>query len=821
MKINMLRLIIVLLCFCVCAYGQTKDSRKLPIEGQVVDHMARPVEGAEIAIIQSNYYDGEYHTKVIAPFLKTNKNGQFEVQADVTSQYNTYIIARKAGLAYAWDGLNYSSNKKGKGIFLLVLEKVNTLTGKVVDYQGNAVSRASVHAIPKTSYLSRLCQRPIFGPKEWFTTETDPNGFFSFEYFSEDVSSDFHVKAPDWTCTYKYTTHSQNACGFEVWRSDVKLVLPQESKIKGRVVEARTGNSVEQVELLIKTDKDTEDIFNRYLPVTVKTGPDGSFVCEGLPEGNHIIESAIKETHVADWVAEQIEVNVSLKALTNDVEVKVQKGGIIEYIVRQHHTKQPLSEIYVTTSNDNCRIRSKTDKQGITRQRMLPGEYRAYAGGGSGYDYWNSDQPLIVKEGEVTHVDVELQKSPTVNGIVFGTDGKRVKDIFVTIYPHGDQIYTNTEGNFVAWYEQRWAGGGLYVMARDIPHCTAAIVHTDDFNEPSQLSLSPAMTVKGKIADPNGNGIPAARVCMNVYIDAQNLVTDFGTEVLTDTEGMFELKAVPPLPEGFEYRVGIKSTGFAPRTYKIHNIRDEPNKIIDLGIIELQPANLSISGTVEDANGLIQPHSIIFLSGREGVRLPQKNTATNEQGRFEMRGLCEGPLSVSANFSSNPRGRGTTAAHAGDKDIKVILGRRLVHVYTPPHKSLKDKPLPDISTLGIERKDIEDESIILCFFDMEQRPSRRCITQLAKQAEELKNKGITIIAVQASKIEQKALNQWIKKYNIPFPVGMVQGDAEKTRFTWGVKSLPWFILTDHEHVVRAEGFSLGELNAKLGQMGDM
>ena len=165
MKINMLRSIIVLLCFCVCAYGQTKDSRELSIEGQVVDYMTRPVKGAEIAIIQSNYYDGEYYTKVISPFVKTNKNGQFEVQADVTSQYGTYIIARKAGLAYAWDGLNYSSNKKGKGIFLLVLEKANTLTGKVVDCQGNAVPRASVHAIPKTSYLSRLCQRPIFGPK--------------------------------------------------------------------------------------------------------------------------------------------------------------------------------------------------------------------------------------------------------------------------------------------------------------------------------------------------------------------------------------------------------------------------------------------------------------------------------------------------------------------------------------------------------------------------------------------------------------------------------------------------------------------------------
>jgi len=787
----------------------------LPIEGQVVDYMARPVEGAEIAIINSNYYDGEHYTKVIAPFVKTDKNGHFKVQAKVTSQYDTYIIARKAGLAYAWDGLNYSINKKGKGIFLLVLEKANTLTGKVMDYQGNAVPGASVHAIPKTSYLSRLNQRPIFGPKEWFTTKTDASGVFSFNYFSEDVSSDFHVKTPEWNCTYKYTTHYQNACGFEVWRSDIKLVLPRERKVKGRAIEAKTGEPVKGVELLIKTGKDTEDIINRYLPFTVKSGVDGSFVCDGLPEGKHIIESPINETQVADWVSEQGEVNISLNASTDDIEVKVQKGGFIEYTVCQHDTKLLLSEVYVTTSNNNFRTRSKTDKKGITRQRMFPGEYGAYAWGGSGYDYWNSDQPLIVKEGEVTHVDIELHKSPTVNGTVFGMDGKPVKDILVTIFPHGDQIYTNTEGNFIAWYEQRWAGEGLYVVARDIPHCTSAIVHTHDFNEPSQLSLSPAMTVKGTIADPNGNGIPAARVCMKVYIDAQNLVTDFGTEVLTDAGGIYELKAVPPIPDGLEYWVNAHSTGFAPRTYILRHVEEGPDRITDLGTIELQPANLSISGTVEDANGLLQPHSIIFLSGREGVRHTDKNTATDEQGRFEMRGLCEGPLYVSANFSSDPRGTGSTAAHAGDKDIKVVLGKRSVHEYAPPHKSLKDKPLPDISDLGIELKDIEGKNILLCFFDVEQRPSRWCITQLAKQAGQLKQKGIDIVAIQAAKIDHQMLDEWIKKNNIPFPIGIIETDVEKRRFTWGVKSLPWLILTDKQHLVIDTGFGLSELDGKV------
>jgi len=108
--------------------------------------------------------------------------------------------------------------------------------------------------------------------------------------------------------------------------------------------------------------------------------------------------------------------------------------------------------------------------------------------------------------------------------------------------------------------------------------------------------------------------------------------------------------------------------------------------------------------------------------------------------------------------------------------------------------------------------------ILVCFFDVNQRPSRNCIMRLAKQAEELKQKGVTVVTVQASKIDGNKLDEWVKNYNIPFPVGMVQGDVEKSRFAWGVKSLPWLILTDQKHIVSSNGFALTELDEKLKQI---
>ena len=98
---------------------------------------------------------------------------------------------------------------------------------------------------------------------------------------------------------------------------------------------------------------------------------------------------------------------------------------------------------------------------------------------------------------------------------------------------------------------------------------------------------------------------------------------------------------------------------------------------------------------------------------------------------------------------------------------------------------------------------------------MQQRPSRYYIRQVAKEAYRLKQKGIVVVAVQASKIDQKTLDEWVKKYKIPFAIGMVQTDTEKAKFKWGFRSLPWMILTDAKHVVRSNGFSLNELNKKI------
>jgi hypothetical protein len=139
-------------------------------------------------------------------------------------------------------------------------------------------------------------------------------------------------------------------------------------------------------------------------------------------------------------------------------------------------------------------------------------------------------------------------------------------------------------------------------------------------------------------------------------------------------------------------------------------------------------------------------------------------------------------------------------------------------------QALLGKPLPGFDGIKIDlvaAKAGRDEAMLVCFFDINQRPSRNCVTELAKQAEQLREKGVTVVAVQASKVDQGKLDEWVKKNSIPFQVGMIQGDEENIRFAWGVKALPWLILADREHVVRAEGFGLDKLDTLIEEMNNV
>jgi len=129
-------------------------------------------------------------------------------------------------------------------------------------------------------------------------------------------------------------------------------------------------------------------------------------------------------------------------------------------------------------------------------------------------------------------------------------------------------------------------------------------------------------------------------------------------------------------------------------------------------------------------------------------------------------------------------------------------------------------PLPSLDGIEIDLagQETKDRILLVCFFDMNQRPARHCVLQLAQQARQLQERGVQIIAIQASKTDPNDLATWTAEQKIPFPTGRIADHIEHTRATWGVRSLPWLILTDARHIVRAEGLTVTELRSRVSQI---
>jgi hypothetical protein len=133
----------------------------------------------------------------------------------------------------------------------------------------------------------------------------------------------------------------------------------------------------------------------------------------------------------------------------------------------------------------------------------------------------------------------------------------------------------------------------------------------------------------------------------------------------------------------------------------------------------------------------------------------------------------------------------------------------------PP--SLVGESLPNLGQFSLrpDPKWIKNKMVLVCFWDMVQSPSRNCIQTLNKRARALLDRNVYMVFVHAERVERKKLNAWLKKNRINHPIGFSRYELSGLKNTWGVQSLPWLIMTNRNHIVTSEGFSLDELNEKI------
>jgi len=138
----------------------------------------------------------------------------------------------------------------------------------------------------------------------------------------------------------------------------------------------------------------------------------------------------------------------------------------------------------------------------------------------------------------------------------------------------------------------------------------------------------------------------------------------------------------------------------------------------------------------------------------------------------------------------------------------------LVAVNAQQQQALQSKPFEGID-IELNAEQARGKMLLLCFWDIQQRPSRNLLIELAGHKEELQNKGVVVLLVHTSDIGSEKLKEWIDKNKIPYICGRITSDTRRVLYRWGVRGQPWLVLTDENAAVRAGGFELEQLNEKL------
>lgn len=804
----------------IVSAGRPEEGKQVTCTGKIVDEQGRPVAKAKVGLYRLSLdstvfsYDVELDQE-----LTTEDDGAFRFEEDLDESHLTgqrIVFARKEGSAPGWANWRIAKDKENVQI---KLGPPRTLAGTVTDESDNAIAdaRVSVLVLMTPKMPGDDAPRHLLGQvaRKWFATHTDADGKFVFDHIPADATAELLVEKQGRATisTFDPTSYRGETLQFSAGETDIKLTMPPEATIEGIVVEKGTDKPVAGVQLMVTRGRNQPNFGMK----PVVSGEDGTFVFGALTGGEHVVQLVPVREELADWVAEPVEVTAQTGQTTSDVEVEVSEGGILEVLVTEAESKEPVEEARVSIRDErNDKWHSaQTDKDGVARMRLMPGEYQVRGAYKQGYARNRREEVVTVEQGKTAHMQWQLAGQPKITGTVSDPQDRPVEGAMLKVLPTGrDETTSDATGKWeMSWDPGRWGREDTvhYLVARHKERNLASAVMLEEDAETVDIKLEPGVTFTGKVVDPNGEGIAGARIL--VYMNAGNWGSSISRDhEQTDSDGSFEAKGIPADQTCYIY---ARADGYGQKS-----IRPEASDIVDnrldFGEITLPVANLSVSGLVVDVDDEPVSNARVYCYGDNQ---PHRDTRTDAEGRFTLEGICEGPVRISANVSGQTRLYGSVETEGGATDVKVVVSESSSTTrYVPKQPpSLVGKAMPELKDLGIELspEDTKDRIILVCFWDMQQRPSRHFITQLAKKAAELKEKGVTVVAIQACKIDAQTLTAWVKKHDIGFHTGMIKDDADKTKFSWGVRSLPWLILTDRKHVVVAEGFTLQELEDRI------
>jgi len=799
------------------AADASSKPEKMRFSGTVVDSSGKPVAGAVVELYQFGpAFPGAGAEMKAAQTATTPENGTYEFRVPSEA---TAVFARKPGLAPAW--ASYWNPQTDVTDEQLVLTLPASISGTVVDDADKPVADALVFITTayaetpaegggtKSAYLSTMPAR------DQFSAKTAADGKFRIDGCPTNAAVDLGIKKAGKVLRdlkRQYVSPETMRC--RPGKSEVKLVLDEAGTVEGKVRSQESGQPLAGARISLQRQ---EPGFSGGTVEPVESQTDGTFRLSEVGPGSYRVHAVFGTNALPELVAETVAVNVEAGKTTRDVEISATKGGFLQVAVLGKEDRKPVAQVGVNVFKDGYAAGQSTDSNGLVLLRLPPGNYRVNA-----YrDNSRSEQAsATVEAGATNHSELEIAQPLKITGVVRDPAGAPVEGLQLRVVPGwraniARPIKTDAEGRFeFAWNPQQFGGQNntCCIVARDEKRSLATAMEIEEGVTRLELRLEPGLTIAGRVEDTNGK--PLTNVTANLYLFSGNSGDSFTDKPIKgDAQGKFEVRALPP---GRRYSVHATAKGYGSGDSQIQEV-DADSKRLDLPTFTLNVADRKLAGQVVDAEDKPVTGAWVNMYGRGQ---PNSSIRTDDQGRFRFEEVCEGRIQVSA---SAQNAYGSVSAEAGDTNVLLKLGVNQSYSFqeAPKRPSLKGKLLPDLAAVGLSNDCAPaGKQVLLCLFDVEQRPSRRFTRLLTEQHDSLRQKGLTVLGVQAAVTTAEALKEWKDASSPPFAVGQLTEKNDKTKWASEVESMPWLILTDAEHRVVAEGFALEEIDAKLKETGN-
>lgn len=325
-----------------------------------------------------------------------------------------------------------------------------------------------------------------------------------------------------------------------------------------------------------------------------------------------------------------------------DVAAEVRPDGLLGIVVTDAARGTPIGKAGVDLRRlDGVPYGGAvSDANGVAWVHLTPGQYKVLDVACEEYTYEGPRQDVTVAQGLTERVVLAL--TPNVHGVVRDAGGTPIVRASVKVIGAGrEEVTSDGQGRYdIAWDRrgQLRETPAFCLVARHERRNLGVVTEIGRDTSLLDVRLEPCAPLTGRIVDPDGRGIAGAWVYVTLSVANWGQTPLCDEQVRTDSNGRFEIRAVPP---GRRYTIHAYARGYGGQD-AVADVKTAA--ALDVGSVTLPRASLSVTGRVLDPQG--NPLARAKVRGWGAGQPISLDAQTDAAGRFRLAGVCAGRVGL-------------------------------------------------------------------------------------------------------------------------------------------------------------------------------